>query len=187
MDPLKDRIYIPYSWSFPPTPPLALLVADNDFPGPTAFQEAEGSWVGRRHPLHGAMPSLVSSGVPGTLVALIRYLHISLLLLLLLLYYPVTSPSPPVTMPSRPSIGGSEGEGRVQHGSGLPSRTHSSENVTFRRPLPPSDYRAGGSDDRNVTDVIVSVTIYSCRNKDSKSSSSSSQPPPLSLSCRDNS
>ena len=147
--------------------------------------------MGRRHPLHGATSSLVSGGVSGPLVAQSRSLQIPLLLLLLLLlYYPVPPPSPPVTMPSHPSLGGGEGEGRVQrvqHGSDLPSETHSSENVTFRGSLTPSENRAGGSDGRTFTAVIVVVTIPSRRNEDSKSSSSSSQPPPLSLSCRDNS
>ena len=133
---------------------------------------------------------MVSGGVLGPLVAQSSYLQIFLLIILLLLYYPVPSPYTTVTMPSRPSLGGGEGEGqvqRVQHGSGLPFGTHSSENITFRGSITPSENRAGVSDGRTVTSVIVVVNIPSRRNGDSKSSSSSSQIPPLYLSCRDNS
>ena len=98
----KDRRYRSYFWASPPPHPPELVVVADDFSGAAAAPAAEGLWVVRIHPPHGAALSLVVDGGTGPLDAHRRDLNSTLLLLLF-------DPTVPMPMPSRPSLGISEG------------------------------------------------------------------------------
>ena len=69
MEPTKDRRDRSDLWASPPPPPPELVVVDNYVPGAAAAPAAEGLWVVRRHPFHGAASYLVIGSSPGSLVS----------------------------------------------------------------------------------------------------------------------